>query len=85
ETQDGDVMTGVIGGQDADSILFRTGADAEVRVPREDILYLDPSPLSIMPEGLDTGLTREEMSDLLAFLQSLNGNSFLEPGHMAGK
>ncbi|MCA9434580.1 MAG: HEAT repeat domain-containing protein [Candidatus Omnitrophica bacterium] len=85
ETQDGDVMTGVIGGQDADSILFRTGADAEVRVPREDILYLDPSPLSIMPEGLDTGLTREEMSDLLAFLQSLNGNSFLEPGHVAGK
>lgn len=79
ETHDGDVLTGVIGAQDADSILFRTGADAEMRVPRDEVLHLDLSSLSIMPEGLDVGLTSEEMADLLAFLQSLNGGDFLEP------
>jgi len=43
----------------------------EIRVPRSEIEEIQPSRVSIMPQGLDRQLTAEQLSDLIAFLTSL--------------
>jgi hypothetical protein len=42
-----------------------------VRIAREEVAELAPSPQSIMPEGLQRLLTNEQLADLLAWLESL--------------
>lgn len=65
-----EVYSGVIIERTADAVVLVTGPDAEVRIPRSEILSMEPSRVSIMPEGLDRALTQQELIDLLAFLQS---------------
>lgn len=74
---------GVIARQDAESITLRTGVGEEVHVNRDEITSMTLAPISKMPEGLDTALTREEMVDLLTFLMSLNNNAWLIPTETA--
>jgi len=74
-----ETFDGVIARQDADSITLRTGVGEEVHVNRSEITSMTLSPISKMPDGLDTALTREEMVDLLTFLMSLNDNAWLIP------
>jgi hypothetical protein len=58
-------------GQDVPgAVTLVTGPNAEIRIPRKDIISIKPSNVSLMPEGLDESLTRAEFVDLLAFLQS---------------
>ncbi|NUM54061.1 MAG: HEAT repeat domain-containing protein [Candidatus Hydrogenedentes bacterium] len=76
----GDVeYVGVIGEQTADAVLLRQNAKDSVRISRKDITAMDQAPNSIMPQGLDTGMTQEQLLDLLAFLQSLNNEQWLLP------
>lgn len=70
-TRQGRLYTGIIGRQTADAIFLVTTERNEIRIPRADIETLDPNRVSIMPQGLDTQLTRQELADLLAFLQTL--------------
>jgi putative heme-binding domain-containing protein len=65
-----EIVSGVIGEQEADAVILVTGPNAEVRIPRDQIASMEPSKVSLMPEGLDTSLTRAEFTDLLAFLQA---------------
>ena len=44
---------------------------SEVRIARPEIEGIEASRVSIMPQGLDAQVSRQELSDLLAFLQSL--------------
>lgn len=84
ETQD-EVYLGNILRQDAASITLATGVNQEVIVPRADVISMEPHTVSIMPEGLDTALSREELLDLLAFLQSLNQEQWLLPERRESK
>jgi putative membrane-bound dehydrogenase-like protein len=71
ETNDGQVASGLIVRQTPDEVVIR-GADlAENRIPAGRIKSLQQSPISIMPQGLDAMLTRDELRDLLAYLQRL--------------
>ena len=63
-------FSGVRGDDTADAVSLVTGPHAEVRIPRKQIISMKPSNVSLMPEGLDEGLTRAEFIDLLSFLQS---------------
>jgi len=38
-------------------------------VPRANITELRPGTVSVMPQGLDTQLNSQELSDLVAFLK----------------
>lgn len=67
-TRDGLTHQGVIGGETGREVTLRTGDRAEIRIPRDEIDELQPSPVSIMPQGLDTVLTQDELRDLLAYL-----------------
>jgi putative membrane-bound dehydrogenase-like protein len=70
-TAGGRYYTGIITRQTADAIELVTAERAEVRVPRREIESVERSPVSIMPQGLDTQLSRQELADVIAFLQAL--------------
>jgi putative membrane-bound dehydrogenase-like protein len=71
ETRDGEVHSGVVKRETPESVDLLTGPGAEQRFPRSEIANMRPGTLSLMPEGLDQQLTRQELADLLAFLKSL--------------
>jgi putative membrane-bound dehydrogenase-like protein len=70
-TRQGRVLTGVLARETADAVFLVDGQRSEVRVPRGAIESLHPGKVSIMPQGLDQQISRQELADLLAFLQSL--------------
>lgn len=73
-TSSGKVFNGLIARQTIDAVYLRTAERAEIRVPRDDIEELLPGTVSVMPQGLDKILEPREMSDLLAYLESLRGS-----------
>jgi putative heme-binding domain-containing protein len=70
-TRAGKTITGILARETADAITLMTTERVEVRIPRANIESFEPGTVSIMPQGLDTQLSRQELNDLLAFLQSL--------------
>ncbi len=67
-----DVYSGVRGQDTPGFLTLVTGPNSELRIPRNTIVSIKPSNVSLMPEGLDESLTRAEFVDLLAFLQAQN-------------
>jgi putative heme-binding domain-containing protein len=65
-----DRLSGVIRSQNRDAVVLVTGPNGEVRIPRREIKSMQPSKVSLMPEGFDESLTKTELTDLLAFLQA---------------
>ena len=52
-----------------DELVLTTGADTEVRVPRDEVEEVQPGTVSVMPSGLDQQLSPQELADLVAFLK----------------
>jgi putative heme-binding domain-containing protein len=70
---DGRTITGRVGNLSAANMnvvedMFDPGRMTGVR--RSDIEYMEPSPVSMMPQGLLNSLTAEEIQDLMAYLLS---------------
>src|SRR5205814_1024918 len=63
-----DTYAGVRGEDTPAAITLVTRPQAEIRIPRKQVVSIKPSSISLMPEGLDESLTRSEFIDLLAFL-----------------
>jgi putative membrane-bound dehydrogenase-like protein len=70
-TKDGRSVTGVITRRSGDTLVLRDSSGAELRLRKDQVEAMDRSATSLMPEGLDKSMTRDEFRDLLAFLQSL--------------
>lgn len=68
ETKDDRTITGVMKEQNDLSILVAT-ANENVTVPRNEIATMHQSKLSMMPEGLLTPLTDQEVRDLIIYLR----------------
>jgi len=69
---DGRVSTGVVVRETGNAIRLVTADCSEVSLPRDKIEAIQPSPVSVMPQGLDANLSRGELADLVAFLHSLH-------------
>lgn len=76
ETKD-DVITGILVREDSSAVVVKLNAALEQRIPRADIKSITPGAVSVMPEGLMAALTKDELLDLLAFLQAQNGEQWL--------
>ena len=70
-TDTGRLFTGVITRQSPEAIVVSDASGAESRIGRSEIDDMQMSRRSIMPETTIKNLTREEVCDLLAYLQSL--------------
>jgi putative heme-binding domain-containing protein len=68
-TRSGEVHGGVLRSDLAEEVVLATGDGAERRIPRRDVVDMQPGTVSLMPQGLDEQLTRQELADLLAFLK----------------
>src|SRR5262249_17390017 len=69
--KDGESLTGVRVGKSEDPLVLRLASGAEMTLHPSQIERVDLSKLSVMPEGLLNTLTRDEVRDLLGYLQQL--------------
>jgi putative heme-binding domain-containing protein len=67
-TLDGDVVTGMLAGESANSLRIIDSQGKEVQILREDIEQMLSTGKSLMPEGFESAMTKVEMADLLSFL-----------------
>lgn len=71
-TQDGRSFSGWLAGETEGSLTLRTAFGTEETVLRQNIASLTASGLSLMPDGLEQTMTKDEVSSLVAFLKSEN-------------
>lgn len=69
-TRAGEVRGGVLRSESPDEVVLVTAQGDETRIPRREIAEMQPGTVSLMPEGFDQQLTRQELADLLAFLRA---------------
>jgi len=69
-TKDGEEQSGVLRADTPEEVLLATGPTTEVRIARSNIAEMRPGTVSVMPQGLDEQLSRQELADLLAFLKN---------------
>ncbi len=67
----GEMLLGILRGENSESLTLATGPGLEMRLPRTEVAELQPGPVSLMPQGYDQILTRQELSDVIAFLKGL--------------
>lgn len=70
-TKDGNAYTGIISRDDAAGLGLKIMGGAEVAIARASIKGSSSAGKSLMPEGLETGMTVQDMADLLTFIEEL--------------
>ena len=71
--QDGEIVSGLLSAERPESVSIRVAGGVEQVVVRSSLTALASTGKSLMPEGLDEGLSAEAMADLLRFIESLAG------------
>jgi putative heme-binding domain-containing protein len=71
ETKSGDVFTGIIKDVTTEELDLVCADGNHLRIRTQDIEAQRNSPISLMPEGLQATLSREEFSDLIEYLTTL--------------
>src|SRR6185503_7213452 len=67
---DGTEFYGLIAAETGNSITLKLVAGATRVIGRKDIAALQGANVSLMPEGLEAGLSQQEMADLIQFLRT---------------
>jgi putative membrane-bound dehydrogenase-like protein len=70
-TKDGGAYTGIITRDDATGLTLKIMGGAEIAVPRANVKGSSSSGKSLMPEGLESGMSVQDMADLLTFIEEL--------------
>ncbi len=68
-TKQGRVVSGMIASDTAASVALRRAEKAEDTVLRDQIESIEATAKSVMPEGIESQLGKQEMADLIAYLQ----------------
>jgi len=71
ETKSGEVYQGILKQTSAEALELMCADGKPVRVAASDIKEQRGSTLSLMPDGLQTGLSRQEFTDLIEYLVTL--------------
>lgn len=69
-TSDGLILNGMIASESDENIALRLNADRVEVITKDEIESIEPSIISIMPEGLSNLLTDQDLADLLALLST---------------
>jgi putative heme-binding domain-containing protein len=70
ETEDGESLVGLIANESATSVTVRQAYGKEQVIPRSQINKMRSQKQSLMPEGLETGLTQQDVADLLGYIET---------------
>jgi putative heme-binding domain-containing protein len=69
DTKDGRIVAGLIAGETSTEVTVKMAGGITEVVPRANIAKMKSLDASLMPVGLEGGITKEQMADLLAFLK----------------
>ncbi len=69
-TVDGGNWSGVLAGDQGNSITLRVAGGDSMTILKSEIDTLQSTGLSLMPEGLEQNVTPEEMNDLITFIKN---------------
>jgi putative heme-binding domain-containing protein len=69
DDEEGDVFTGIVTLETEALVTLRQSGGQDLVIPRARITSMSSSGLSLMPEGLEIGLSLQDVADLLSFLQ----------------
>jgi putative heme-binding domain-containing protein len=70
-TRDGDVYAGILKDAAGDAVTLAEADGQKLRIPPADIAEQRTSDVSIMPDGLEAGLSPQEFADVIEYLASL--------------
>jgi putative heme-binding domain-containing protein len=65
----GEIESGILSSESAEAVTLLQAQGKKVVIPRREIKRLESSGLSLMPEGVEAGMTPADLRDLIAFLQ----------------
>jgi putative membrane-bound dehydrogenase-like protein len=71
-TRKGQTLTGMLAAETASSITLRRGEKAEDTILRNQIEEIQATSKSLMPEGLEMQLSKQDVADLIAYLQAVS-------------
>jgi putative membrane-bound dehydrogenase-like protein len=69
ETKDGRALSGILASETPTSITLRGPLTQEQQVLRADLKKLEAAPGSLMPGGLEQGMSKQDLADLIAYLK----------------
>ena len=69
-TRDGESHVGLLAQDAPDQVTLVQAAGQRIRIARKDVVQLESSGLSLMPEGLEAGRSPKDLRDLIAFIQT---------------
>jgi len=69
ETVSGEIESGILASESVDAITLLQAQGKKTVVSRRQIKRFESSGLSLMPEGVEAGMTPADLRDLIAFLQ----------------
>ncbi len=72
DTKDGESYTGLVVNESPNSVTLRMAFGQETTVTRANIAKMNSSGQSLMPEGLEAGLTPQDLANLLEFIVMAN-------------
>jgi putative membrane-bound dehydrogenase-like protein len=70
-TRRGQVLTGLIAAETASSLTLKRGEGAEDTILRTQIDKVESTGKSLMPEGLEMQMSKQDLADLIAYLQKV--------------
>ena len=68
-TRDGRTLSGWLASESENSLTLRTAFDTEETISRQNLASYSASGVSLMPEGLEHTMTREELANVIAYLR----------------
>jgi len=69
-TKDGEIHDGVIAGETPGALTLRGGTEGDETILRQNIANVRASTVSLMPEGLEESMSRQEIADVIAYLRA---------------
>ncbi len=76
---DGRIVTGIIKGETADAVEVEDGEAKRAKILKGEIDDRKASPVSLMPNGLAEGLSKQDFADLVAYLETLRDKDVNPP------
>ncbi len=71
-TRDGRILDGLIVSESPGTITLRSSHADNETVLRRNVVEIRTSSVSLMPDGLEQGMNRQDLADVFAFLQGRN-------------
>ena len=71
ETTGGSTLAGIIESENDNNIILKTPGGTVQTILKSDVKSMSPMPVSLMPEGLETSVNKEDMGDLIEYIKTL--------------